>query len=141
MLTKSSRVQAEGFAVKCFDSIAVGALEGKNHQRHPWRQGEACVADIISNLPAEDPSNSVGALLADLESTCHLLCVGGTPSYWQWMWICLKVSVVLAAHLSCFPCGKGGNSCFAEWIQMVCSCLCLACPSKIAHLIQASQSL
>lgn len=54
-----------------------------------------------SRLPTEDPSNSVGALWADLKSTCQLLCVGGTACCWQqqfYTWIRIKVSVVLAAQ-------------------------------------------
>lgn len=31
--------------------------------------------------PMEEPSRSVRALWADFKSTCHLLCVRGTPSH------------------------------------------------------------
>lgn len=49
------RIQAEGLAVQCFDSTAVGALEEENHQSHPWWLEEAYAAKPISSLPAEDP--------------------------------------------------------------------------------------
>lgn len=65
-------------------------------------------------------------LAGDVDMYKSVSGAGSTGKWWQ---------------ISCFPCGKSGNSCFAEWIQIVCSWLCLACPSKIAHLVQASQSL